>query len=411
MRSGPLLVALAAAAFMPCPVAAANSIKLAQIDTFSGPFANVGESFLAHNRMTVDEINARGGVLGGTKLEIVPIDGKGNPQESLLALQQAIDQGLRIVLQASGSAVAGATAEAIVKHNSRYPERAVLYLNYGALDPALSEARCSFWHFRFIAHGHMQMEALSAALAARKDVRKVYLINQDYAWGQSVASDARAMLALRRPDIQIVGEDLHPLGKVKDFAPYVAKIKASGADAVVTGNWGNDLTLLVRAGKEAGLKADYFAPLAYMQGTPTAMGESGADRVRSIVAWHANARPNGLEKFAAAYKARYRQDWYWLSSFLAVQMLASAIDQAGAADPLKVARALEGMKFSGPTGDVWMRAEDHQLMHPLYIARFTRAGKPDVERDAENTGLGWTTEVRIETKDTVMPTSCRMQRP
>jgi branched-chain amino acid transport system substrate-binding protein len=391
--------------------AAADTIKIAQIDTFSGPFANVGESFLAHNRMTVEEVNARGGVLGGTKLEIVPIDGKGNPQESLLALQQAIDQGLRIVLQASGSAVAGATAEAIAKHNSRYPERAVLYINYGALDPALTEARCNFWHFRFIEHGHMQMEALSAALAARKDVHKVYLINQDYAWGQSVASDARAMLARRRPDIQIVGEDLHPLGKVKDFAPYVAKIKASGADAVVTGNWGNDLTLLVRASNEAALKADYFAPLAYMQGTPTAMGESGADHVRSIVAWHANAQPNGLEKFAAAYKERYHQDWYWLSSYLAVKMLAKAIDQAGAAHPLKVARALEGMKFAGPTGEVWMRAEDHQLMHPLYVARFTKAGKPGVKYDAENTGFGWATEVRLDAKDTVMPTTCNMQRP
>ncbi len=390
---------------------ATETIRIAEIDAFSGAFANVGENFLAHNRMSIDAVNARGGVLRGTRLEIVPFDGKANAQDSLLALQQAIDQGIRYVIQASGSAVAGASLEAIAKHNSRYPDRAVLYLNYGAMDPALTESRCNFWHFRFIEHTHMQMEALTSAVAAQKDLKKLYLINEDYAWGQSVRQDGRDMLARKRPDIQIVGDDLHALGKVKDFAPYVAKIKASGADAVITGNWGNDLSLLIKASNDAGLQTAYFAPLAYMQGTPTAMGEAGTKRVRTVVAWHANIQPNPLEALAIEFKAKYKQDWNWLHSMWAVEMLALAIDQAGSADPLKVARALEGMKYAGATGEVWMRAEDHQLIHPLYLATFSRAGQSGVKYDAENTGYGWKTEARIEAKDTILPTTCKMERP
>jgi len=390
---------------------AADAVQIADIDAFSGAFANIGENFLAHNRMSIDAVNARGGVLHGMRLEIVPIDGKGNPQDSLLALQQAIDQGVRFVIQASGSAVAGASSEAIAKHNSRYPDRAVLYLNYGAMDPALTESRCNFWHFRFIEHTHMQMEALTGVVAAQKGVSKLYLINQDYAWGQSVKQDARDMLARKRPDIQIVGDDLHAMGKVKDFAPYVTKIKASGADAVITGNWGNDLSLLIKASKDANLQAAYFAPLAYMQGTPAAMGEAGTKRVSTVVAWHANIQPNPLDTLAGEFKAKYKQDWNWLPSLWAIEMLARAIDQAGSTDPVKVARALEGMKYAGPTGEVWMRAEDHQLIHPLYLATFAKAGQSGVKYDAENTGYGWKTDARIEAKDTVLPTTCKMERP
>jgi branched-chain amino acid transport system substrate-binding protein len=412
MRTRHVLIASLLFAVSSVPaVPVADNIRIADIDAFSGPFANVGESFLAHVRMSIDSVNAGGGVLGGSRLELVAFDGKGNPQDSLLALQQAIDQGIRIVVQASGSAVAGASLEAVAKHNARYPDRAVLYINYGALDPALTESRCNFWHFRFDEHGHMKMEVFTSALAARKDVKKVFLINQDYAWGQSVSRDAREMIARKRPDIEIVGDDMHPLGKVKDFAPYIAKIKASGADAVVTGNWGNDLSLLVKAGKDAGLKADYYSVFAYMQGTPTAMGEAGVDRVRTLVAWHANVQPNPMEKYANEFKARYKQDWYWLPARFAIEMLARAIDQAGSADPLKVARALEGMKYMSPIGEVWMRADDHQLIHPLYLAAFAKAGQSGVKYDAESTGFGWKTEARIEAKDTVLPTACKMERP
>ena len=390
---------------------AADPIRIAEIDAFSGPFADQGIGFQNHVRMAIDDINARGGVLGGRKLELITFDGKANTQESLLALQQVIDQDIRILVQASGSAVAAASIDAIAKHNSRNPDRSILYLDMGALDPALTNDKCNFWHFRFIPHGEMILELLTNAIAQRKDVKTVYLINQDYAWGQSVSRDARSMLARKRPDIRIVGDDLHSMGKVKDFSPYVAKIKASGADAVVTGNWGNDLNLLVRSAKETGLKADLYALLAYMQGAPTAMGEAGADRVKMVSTWHANVENNPLARYTADYKARYKADWFWLPIKLTIDMLAASLNQAQSTDALAVARALEGSRYTGPTGEVWMRREDHQIIAPLYLATFTKAGKAPVKNDAEGTGYGWRTELRMEAKDVATPTSCKMQRP
>ena len=123
---------------------AADPIRIAEIDAFSGPFADQGIGFQNHVRMAIDDINARGGVLGGRKLELVTFDGKANTQESLLALQQVIDQDIRILVQASGSAVAAASIDAIAKHNSRNPERSIVYLNMGALDPALTNDKCNF---------------------------------------------------------------------------------------------------------------------------------------------------------------------------------------------------------------------------------------------------------------------------
>jgi branched-chain amino acid transport system substrate-binding protein len=80
----------------------------------------------------------------------------------------------------------------------------------------------------------------------------VYLINQDYSFGQSVRAQARAMMKEKRPDIEIVGDELHPLLKITDFAPYVAKIKASGADTVVTGNWGSGHRAAAQGGGRRG---------------------------------------------------------------------------------------------------------------------------------------------------------------
>ena len=95
----------------------------------------------------------------------------------------------------------------------------------------------------------MKMEALTTYIKDRPDVKKVYLINQNYSLGQQVSRAAKEMLARKRPDVKIVGDDLHPIGQVKDFSPYIAKIKQSGADTVITGNWGPDLALLIKAAK------------------------------------------------------------------------------------------------------------------------------------------------------------------
>jgi len=233
----PPALALLVAAFLAAsfPTAAQQAVRMAYVDPLSGAFANTGEHGLKHFQFTADEIN-RKGLAGAFKVEIVGFDNRVSPQETLNQLKKIIDGGIRYVIQGQSSAVALALGDAIEKHNERNPGREILYLNYAAVDPDLTNSKCSYWHFRFDANSDMKMEALTTFLAQNKDIKKVYLINQNYSFGQAVARAAKADLARKRPDIQIVGEDLHPLGQVKDFAPYVAKMKAAGADTVITGN-------------------------------------------------------------------------------------------------------------------------------------------------------------------------------
>ena len=399
-------------AFQCCVALAADPLKVAFINTLSGAFALQGEETLKNVQTAVDIVNARGGVLGGRQIEIVTFDNKGNPQETLIVLKQAIDQDIRFVISGVSN-IAHAITDAVSKHNARNPDNTVLFLDYGALDPALTEAKCDFWHFRFESHADMQVGVLTDYMVKQPSVRKVYLINQDYAFGQATAKAAREMLQAKRPDIQIVGDELIPLGKVKDFAPYVAKIRSAGADSVLTGNWGNDLSLLIKASNEAGLKATYYTLLGAFFGTPGAIGPAGADRVKTLYAYNINAADSVRQKTLLGYKEKYNAltNMTYLPAHRTVEMLAGAMAKAQSADPLKVAYALEDMKYAGPSGDSWMRAEDHQMIAPIYLLSFAKVGQPGVRIDEEKTGYGWKTEALIEAKDTATPVKCQMQRP
>ena len=391
---------------------AADTIKVAYIAPLSGSSALIFEETLIAFRSAADEINERGGVLGGKKIEIVPFDNKGTPQETQIVLTKAIDEEIHYVLTTISS-IAITISEALVKYNARNPDRPVVFLNYDARDPSLTEERCNFWHFRFEPHADMQMSVLTDYMAAQPTIKKVYFIHQDYAWGQSVRRVTLEMLKQKRPDIQIVGDDLIGLLKVKDFAPYVAKIKASGADSVFTSNWGNDLTLLVKAAEQSGLGAQFFTTHAWVVGTPTTIGSGAAGKIKTIMTWHINDAPADWEKKLLRYRQKYnaKTNLDFLPTWQTMDMFAMALDKAGKDDPIKVAYALEGMSYLGPSGESWMRAEDHQLMSPTYITSFVKAGQPGVKYDEEGTGFGWKTEVLSKASESVPRIRCKMDRP
>ena len=392
---------------------ASDTIKIAYIDPLSGFMANVGEAGVKNFRYVMDQINAKGGVLGGRKLELVTFDNKLSPQESLVALKAATDQGIQYIAQGDGSSVAGALIDAINKHNERNPKNRVVFLNYAAVDPDFTNSKCSFWHFRFDANSDMKMEALTNLMKEDKSIKKVFLINQDYSHGQQVAKTARAMITAKMPGTQIVGEDLHPLAKVKDFSPYVAKIKASGADTVITGNWGNDMTLLVKAGKDAGLDVTYWTYYGGGLGSPSGIGEAGVGHIKMVTEWHNSVTNNKMDAFYAAYKQKYaaepKEEFLFYRAKILLEMFAKAVNTAKSADPTKVAYALEGMTYQGDLDEVVMRKDDHQLIQPLYISTMTKAGG-DI-KPVEGVPFGFRTDRLLAAKDTVLPTSCKMQRP
>lgn len=387
-------------------------VKIAYIDPLSGPFANVGEAGLKQFRDVVEiDVNQKGGV-NGQKMEIVPIDNKGSPQETLVALKNATDQGIRYVTQGNGSGAAAALLDGVNKWNARNPDKTVLYLNYAAVDPTLTNEKCSFWHFRFDAHVGMKIEAITNYIKTQNNIKKVFIIGQNYAHGQQVSAYSKAMLKAKRPDIEIVGDDLHPIGTVKDFSPYIAKIKASGADTVITGNWGNDMSLLAKAAKDAGLQAKFYTFYAGGLGTPATIGAAGDGKVIQVTEWHMNIPNNGLEKFALDFNKKYTPvDFYYGRINTMIDMLAAAMNKAKSNDPKAVALALEDMTFKSGYGEVYMRKGDHQLVQPLILSIFSKAGSPGVKYDAEKTGYGFKSIANLSLKDADQPNTCVMERP
>ncbi|WP_442946125.1 branched-chain amino acid ABC transporter substrate-binding protein [Noviherbaspirillum sp. Root189] len=397
-------------AFSASPTVHAENVKVAFIDPLSGSFAPVGQNILKSWQYIADMANKEKWA-GNHTFEIVGFDNKGSPQESLTVLKAAIDQGYRYIIQGNGSGVGLAILDAVNKHNERNPGKEVVYLNYAAVDPDLTNSKCSFWHFRFDANSDMKMEAMTSLMEKDQNIKKAYIIGQNYAFGHQVAKAAKDYLKRKRADVQIVGDDLHPIGQVKDFAPYVAKIKASGADTVITGNWGADLALLIKAAKEAGLTANFYTYYAGTTGVPTAMGAAGEGRVKTVSYWNPNGPGATGQAIVEGFKKKYNDDYSVMATYTGVAMLSKAFKDANSTDPLKVARAMEGMKVQSLNGEVEMRKSDHQLQQPLYITTWTKVNGKDVKYDQENTGYGWKTDRKVDTYIASQPSSCQMKRP
>ena len=385
---------------------AGQTVKIGFIDPLSGPFANVGQNQLKSWQFVAEQFSKKNAA--GVKFEIVAFDNKASPQESLNVLKAAIDQGIRYVTQGNGSGAAAAILDAVQKHNERNPGKELIYLNYAAVDPELTNAKCSYWHFRLDADTSMKMEALTSFMKEEADVKKVYLINQNYAHGVQVSRYFKDTIARKRPDVQIVGDDLHPIGQVKDFAPFVAKIKASGADSVVTGNWGQDLTLLIKAGKDAGLNVNWYTYYAIVSGTPTVMASGVGGKVRSVGVLPSDSPVTN--KIRDEFKAKFNDDWYTGQTYNGLMLLSTAMAAAKSVDPVKVAAAASGLKFAGMNGDVEMRKTDHQLQQPLFINEWRKADKKS-PYSQENTGFNFQDLKAIPSYVSSTPTSCQMKRP
>ena len=385
-----------------------QTVKIAFIDPLSGPFANVGQNQLKSWQFVAERLSGAKNP-AGVKFEITGFDNKGSPQESLNSLKAAIDQGFRYVTQGNGSGAALAISDAVAKHNERNPGKEIVYINYAAVDPALTNEKCDYWHFRLDADTTMKMEALTTFMKDQPKVKNVYLLNQNYSHGQQVARYFKEGISSKRPDVKIVGEDLHPIGQVKDFAPYVAKIKQSGADTIVTGNWGADLTLLVKAMNDAGLKLPMYTYYAGVTGTPTALAAGGDSEVYVIAYGHSN-HTGEIGAMAADFKKKFNDDYYTFATYNGIQLLGGAMAKAKSVDPVKVAAALEGLSVKSFAGEVQMRKSDHQMQQSMYVTKWQ---KVDVKNaySVENTGYTFVPIKQMDPYVSSTPTSCQMKRP
>ncbi len=385
-----------------------QTVKIAFIDPLSGPFANVGQNQLKSWQFAAERLSGAKNP-AGVKFEVTGFDNKGSPQESLNSLKAAIDQGFRYVTQGNGSGAALAISDAVAKHNERNPGKEVVYLNYAAVDPALTNEKCDYWHFRLDADTTMKMEALTTFMKDQPKVKNVYLLNQNYSHGQQVARYFKEDIARKRADVKIVGEDLHPIGQVKDFAPYVAKIKQSGADTIVTGNWGADLTLFVKALNDAGLKLPMYTYYAGVTGTPTALAAGGDSEVYVIGYAHAN-HTGEIGALSADFKKKFNDDYYTYATYNGINLMGAAMAKAKSVDPTKVAAALEGLTVKSFGGEVQMRKSDHQLQQSMFVTKWQKVDAKNAY-SVENTGYTFVPIKQMDPYVSSTPTSCQMKRP
>jgi len=397
--------------------AQSGPIQLALIEGLSGPFANTGEAVMRNLIWGIEAVNARGGVVtteGKRPLVLQRYDSKSQSEEALTSLRAAIDAGAQYILQGNSSANAAVLIDAIQKHNEREPQKRVLFLNYSAVDPALTQEKCNFWHFRFDAHADMRMTALMQVLKQDVPLKSVYLIGQDYSFGQAVLREAKQQLSALRPDIKVVGDELHPMGRIKDFLPYAAKIKTSGAQAVITVNWGNDLTLLVKAAKDVGFEGKFYTFYGNALGAPAAIGEAGIGNVLAVAEWMPNVPGAESVKFYQAFKQRFdkpSEDYVHLRMRMLIEALVQSIEKAGKSDPLTVALQMEKVEvnLAGQRGR--MRAQDHQFQQPLVVGVMAKQGTPDVPFDVEGSSYGFKVLKQFKAHEVELPSACRMPRP
>jgi len=402
----------AATALTPLTSQAQEPVRIAFMDPLSVASAPNGTSGLRQSEYAAEYFfNSRAGILGGRPIEIVPLDNKQSPTETQLQFQRAVSEGIRIIFQGNSSAVANTLSSTISRHNRRNPGQEVLQINYSAVDPALTEEECSFWHFRFDAHAIMKLEVLTDYIAMNEDIKSVYIIGQDYSFGQVVADTSIAMLQEKRPDIEIVGNEFHPIGQVKDFTPYVTKIVASGADAVITGNFGADMVSLARSIIDSGLRIPIYTFYAAYDGITATLGEDAKGLVYLVHNETSNPIPTEERKeFIRGFKAANPdKDVTQPRIYNALRMVVEAIEESGSTDPYDIALALEDRRHTTLSGEeIWMRGDDHQIFQSLHISVHTDEG---VEFDADNSGWGLFSEFHVPAEETIRETSCRMRRP
>jgi len=392
--------------------AQAAPVKIGMVETLSGPQASSGQAYRAGVRYAIDKFNASGG-WNGEPVQLIEYDNQGGPAGASEKLKAAVADGVQIIVQGSSSAIGGQITEDVRKYNLRNPGKEVVYINVGAEALELTGEKCNFYHFRFACNAQIRAKALVQAMKEAKALgTKVYSINQNYSWGQdmeqAIVDNAGA------GGYQVVDKTLHDVNKIQDFAPYVSKISASGAETVMTGNWSNDLLLMMKAAKATGLKARFGTVYLDQPGNVSNAGDLAIGNF-VVHAFNPEAAGAAGERFVADYTAKIGHAPVFVEpqTVFGLDMVTDALKRTrpvgGALDVNAFAKALETGKFMTPMGEMSMRAADHQVQMPLVVSVVSK----DAKYKADGTDMGFKPVKVFSAEAISVPAqaSCKMQRP
>ncbi|MEX2630160.1 MAG: branched-chain amino acid ABC transporter substrate-binding protein [Tistlia sp.] len=400
---------LVTAAGLATGAAQAEPLRIGIIESLSGSQTSTGRLFAAAAQYVVDDINQNGG-FNGEPIEVIEYDNAGGSTGAADKFKQAVADGVHVVLQGASSAIAGQVTEDVRKHNLRNPGEEVLFLNLGAEALELTGDKCHFYHFRFTTTAPMRVNALVEAMKEAGELgTRVYSINQNYSWGRDMEDAIKA--AADSGGYEVVETVLHEVNKVQDFSPFVAKIKDANPDTVITGNWSNDLLLLMKAAGDAGLKVRFATTFLDQVGNIANAGDTAVG--------HYLAHPYNMAADDTDFPSDYQAKTGHLPVYIepqtvhAIRMLREALEEVdfggGEIDVSRIALALEDASIETPVGPITVRSEDHQAVLPVVVSKVV----DDPKHPADDTDLGFAVVKVNPGADVIYPVqdSCEMVRP
>ncbi len=373
-----------------------DTIKIALVASFSGPAAVVGELYFASLQSVVHDINKRGGILVDGKRKKVQVI-KADHQSKVPVCKKVSE---RMVLQEKVDVLWGTNGSHLMKVINQVADKyKTIAQCTAALSDELYDAE-SFTRYSFMSSYSCEQIGRAAAYyygKIRKEEKKFYILCQDYLFGHSLADGFKKGLKEYYPEAQIVGEDYHKLF-LTDFAPYLEKIKASGAEVIYTGDWIPDAANLLKQARQMGIKLPMantfinepnFLHEVGVEGTNglahiAQFGNEGAafktpEQIKYYKAWNDQWR-----KWKEPYNTRlyehgggtigsYRMQSYWLLS---------VIERAGSTDPEKIIKVWEGDKWKDINGKILeMRACDHKVIGDIFIEEYV---PPEQQKESFN---------------------------
>ena len=354
-----------AVAFMVPAATAGDEIVFGVLEPLSGPFKDVGDRYANAVRFAVEQINKEGGLLGKKVVAEVEDDALKPAIAARKAKKLVLEKGAKFIMTGTGSHITLAMNTVAKKYK-------VINLTYGTEAAKITGSAFIPYTFRACLNTDQHSAAVVEYIVKKfPQFKKYYIICQDYSFGREAAEGFRKKFNEIKPKgARIVGEIFHPIA-TKDFAPYISAIMASGAEVVLSGNWGTDLRLLIKHGASMGWKAklgNYFLndPLILRDLGKESMGFVGADAYMITLDTPKNKEflAKWSEKFKDAPLAFRYPTLSMGRAYWAVRFLAEAIKKAGSTDAEAVIKAWEGMSFETAWGEVTMRACDHQMITP-----------------------------------------------
>jgi branched-chain amino acid transport system substrate-binding protein len=342
---------------------AERPIRILVLEGLSGPAKDLGERAVLGARFAAEEANAQGGI-NGRKVEIIAEDNQMKPDVGARKAQKYLLEGsIDMISIVSGTNIVKAVAQAI-------GDNKVLFMAGTQGDDVTGKDFTynmyrPYWNVSMFARGVVEY------LAKHKKMKTFYLLNQDYSLGRDAAAAYKREIARQLPDGKIVGEDFFPLF-TKDLSSFLTKVKASGAEAILTTAWGSDINLLLKQRLELGVKAPIVCyaladPIAVSAGPESAVGAIAADGYAITL----DTREN--KDFIKRWQQKHKggeypnPDLHTVRTYMGIKMMLEAAKKAKSVQVDKVMPVLEGFRMKSLIGEVYIRPCDHQIQMPMAV--------------------------------------------